>query len=42
MWFVVILGIIAFFLFEMPLVFWPVVVPLSVLALVGFIGWLKK
>ena len=42
MWFVVILGIIAFFLFEMPLVFWLVVVPLSVLALVGFIGWLKK
>ena len=42
MWFVVILGIIAYFLFEMPLVFWLVVVPLSVLALVGFIGWLKK
>lgn len=31
MWFVILLGIIAFFIFEMPVVFFLVVLPLSLL-----------
>ena len=42
MWFVILLGIIAFFIFEMPVVFFLVVLPVSLLLLLGFIGWLKK
>lgn len=42
MWFVIILGIIAFFIMEMPLVFWLIIVPLSVIMAAGFIRWLFK
>lgn len=42
MWCVIILGIIAFLIFEMPVVFFLVVLPISLLLLLGFIGWLKK
>ena len=37
-----ILGILVFFLMVHPLIFWFIVVPLLIVAVMCFIGWLKK
>ena len=42
MWFVFILGAIAFLIMEMPIVFWLLVLPFSIMLIIAFIGWLKK
>ena len=39
---ILLLGAIAFLIMEFPLVFWILVVPISILLIVAFIGWLKK
>ena len=42
MWFFLLLGAIAYMVMVHPVIFWLLVVPLSVLAIVSFIGWLKR
>ena len=40
MWFIVILGIIAFLIMEHPVIFWCVFVPLGVMFIITMVGWL--
>ena len=42
MWFFFLLGIIAFLIIEHPVIFYLVVLPLAIIAILNFIGWLKK
>ena len=42
MWWALLLGAILFLIFELPLIFFLVALPLSILLIVAFIGWLKK
>lgn len=40
MWFIVILGIIAFLIMEHPVIFWCVFIPLAVMFIITMAGWL--
>lgn len=42
MWFIIILGVIAFLLMEHPIVFWGVFVPLALLMVSSLIKWLRS
>ena len=42
MWFCLILGAILFLIMVHPLVFWLLALPLTIIFLIAFIGWLKK
>lgn len=42
MWFFLLLGAIAYMVMVHPVIFWLLVVPLSVMAIASFIGWLKR
>jgi hypothetical protein len=42
MWFFLLLGAIVFLIMEHTLIFWLVALPLAIILIAGFIGWLKK
>lgn len=41
MYFFLILGAILFMIFEHPLIFWIIVIPLAIISIISFIAWLK-
>lgn len=42
MWFFLLLGAIVYLLMVHPAIFWLVALPLAIILIVAFIGWLKK
>jgi hypothetical protein len=42
MGFALLLGAIVFLMMVHPAIFWLLIVPISIILIVGFIGWLKK
>lgn len=42
MWFFLLLGAIVYLLMVHPVIFWLVALPLAIILIVAFIGWLKK
>ena len=42
MWWVLILGAILYLIMVHPLIFWLVALPLAIILVLAFIGWLKK
>ena len=40
--FCLVLGAIIYLLWVHPIIFWLLVVPITIISLVGFVGWLKR